>query len=159
MQLSFVGRRHMKGIAICSYIQGLRLSTQASSTIPTALAITRKVDTMKNSEKYKSAEAREKAFLSHCKYRPECNGCEIRARRNNSPGGCAFAWLDLEAKEEKPLPCPYCGYTIMSVGECGEEQRCVMCADCGYRSQRCNTKDAAIARHNDLCRKLKGENS
>ena len=47
----------MKDIAICSYIQGLRLSTQASSTIPTALAITRKVDPMKTSEKYKTKDA------------------------------------------------------------------------------------------------------
>lgn len=61
---------------------------------------------MRNSEKYKTAEERENAFSGYC-LRQDCNKCWDMSPR--AGWGCLLKWLDLEAEEEKPLPCPLCG--------------------------------------------------
>ena len=77
---------------------------------------------MKNFEKYKTAKERSEAFFGFktecatCKFKPECNGLLAE---------CAFFWLDLEAKEEKPLPCPLCGARM------GVHGGLLKCTGCG----------------------------
>lgn len=52
---------------------------------------------MTNTEKYKTAKEREEAFRKFCGA-SGCNTCPVRQSEMIS---CRFAWLDLEADEEK----------------------------------------------------------
>lgn len=112
---------------------------------------------MKNSEKFKSIQERSDAFRGFCRSR-HCQDCELDPTQDNIE--CAYAWLNLEAEEEKPMPCPFCGGTQLeepyALDRGHKEDYTVWCPQCGYRSCFCNTKEGAIARHNALCRRLKG---
>lgn len=67
---------------------------------------------MLNQEKYKTPEERINAFNEWC-FNRDCKSCELKSRNNFDSGAiCRFYWLALEAEEEKPEPCPFCG------GEC-----------------------------------------
>ena len=62
-----------------------------------------------------------------------------------------FEWLALEAEEEKPEPCPFCG------GECRTvvnqyEDHVVGCDNCCYCSREFNSDSEAIAAHNRVAR-------
>ena len=62
-----------------------------------------------------------------------------------------FEWLALEAEEEKPEPCVFCG------GECRTvvnqyEDHVVRCDNCCYCSREFNSDSEAIAAHNRICR-------
>ena len=62
-----------------------------------------------------------------------------------------FEWLALEAEEEKPEPCFFCG------GECRTvvnqyEDHVVRCDNCCYCSREFNSDSEAIAAHNRVCR-------
>ena len=62
---------------------------------------------MKNFEKYKTALERTSALREFCG-KNTCNKCAL-GNLNRNVIDCQFAWLDLEAEEEKPMPCPFCG--------------------------------------------------
>ena len=62
-----------------------------------------------------------------------------------------FEWLALEAEEEKPEPCFFCG------GECRTvvnqyEDHVVGCDNCCYCSREFNSDSEAIAAHNRVAR-------
>lgn len=61
---------------------------------------------MKNSEKFKTAKARERAFEKFCidvqKNNGYCFNCPAaRNARKKKIMRCSFAWLDMEAEENK----------------------------------------------------------
>ena len=99
---------------------------------------------MLNSEKYKTAEERAKAFQVYC--------AVPKLKKHLSCIECQFAWLDLEAEEEKPLPCPICGCAvdIRKIGDYHTRSQ-VQCT-CGYRCAWCDSGDEAIAQHNRVAR-------
>lgn len=62
---------------------------------------------MTNGEKYKTAQELAEAFDKFCnKSSADC--CLDKLDLTNRNEDCAFAWLDLESEEKKPLPCPFC---------------------------------------------------
>ena len=63
---------------------------------------------MTNGEKFKTAEERGKAFNAYCHSRL-CADCELDGFNKCQESSCYFHWLELEAKEEALLPCPFCG--------------------------------------------------
>jgi len=106
---------------------------------------------MTNGEKYKTVQERAIAFNRFCAF--DNNGmCEkdcVLDKENFTCGGCAFHWLELEAKEEKPLPCPFCGNEMdISASYCA-----IVCPQCGYRSPINSDVKTAIAAHNKVAKK------
>ena len=63
---------------------------------------------MLNQDKYKTPEERDNAFNKWC-FNRDCKSCNLKAHNIDGDAGCRFYWLDLEADEEKPEPCPFCG--------------------------------------------------
>lgn len=98
---------------------------------------------MTNKEKYKTPEERAEAFRRFCKSMKDCNICPI----GMEPDRCTFAWLSLEAEEEKPLPCPFCGEDgrITELKEGGFRAFCWKCLSA---SSAYSTKAEAIAAWN-----------
>ena len=100
---------------------------------------------MTNEEKYKTPEERNEAFSRFC---GGANGCSPCPLGKTLPTRCHFSWLALEAEEEKPLPCPFCG------GECvahHDDERvgyAVFCLECKANSRAYTTKADAIAAWN-----------
>ena len=111
---------------------------------------------MKNGEKYKAVEERIENYDKFCAQHT-CDSCPI--------GGvgkvvthCKFRWLELEAEEEKPMKCPYCGGDVV-LGKSTRiktgEHRQIWCSDeqgCGYYGPLKKTLEGAIAAHNRVCR-------
>ena len=106
---------------------------------------------MTNEEKFKTPEERLAAFREYCdRHREKFNGCTIGncPLRTTSTRACQFLWLALEAEEEKPLDCPFCG------GECvahHDDERvgyAVFCLECKANSRVYTTKADAIAAWN-----------
>lgn len=62
---------------------------------------------------------------------------------------CVMNWLALEAKEEKPEPCPFCGGETVSRHLA--RGFCVEC-DCGYVGSFAETEVNAISAHNHVAR-------
>lgn len=87
---------------------------------------------MTNEEKYKTPQGRTSAFTRFCSER-NCRECQCRGGGAN----CRFAWLALEAEEEKPIPCPFCGGDNIDIFETdfgrSEDpyQFAVKCHSCG----------------------------
>lgn len=106
---------------------------------------------MKNEQKYNTAEERNYAFAKYCGSRL-CQECKLHDKRNNELT-CAFNWLSLEAEDEKPEPCPFCGGITTNV-KCGGVYR-VECVRCGYKSANRNDPSAAIAAHNRVARAVR----
>lgn len=108
---------------------------------------------MKNSEKFQTAEERGQAFDEYCNSRI-CNDCPAWDRDDS--GNCRFAWLDLDAEEEeKPLPCPFCGFnTVVTSHDTVRHANdyCIECTNCNYRSEEKYQRDSAIADHNRVAR-------
>lgn len=86
---------------------------------------------MTNEQKFKTPEERHEAFRRFCREHNNCdkgcNNCPVYSMR----GGCRFAWLTLEAEEEKPLPCPLCGGEAVAVQPWLTGGASVMCKKCG----------------------------
>ena len=111
---------------------------------------------MTNAEKYLTADERAKAFSLYC------NGQDIsrcpddrRIACVHRCVECALRWLDMEAKEEKPLPCPFCGSnTVVTsyVTVRHVDNHLVECTNCQYRSEEKFDRDCAIAAHNRVAR-------
>lgn len=106
---------------------------------------------MKNSEKFKTAKKRARAFSKWCNLMNGKNCLMIKSCNH-----CAFTWLDLEAppEKEKPLPCPFCGGEVefaQLVG--GDSVRC----KCGYCAPFFDSESEAIAAHNKVARAVMKE--
>ena len=108
---------------------------------------------MKNEQKYKTAEERVKAF-DRWRKTIKCEGCSQMCDKCEAgplADECGFKWLTLEAEEEKPNPCPFCGGMTEVItdeqGYCG-----VSCIHCDYTSERYRQSIYAIAAHNRVCR-------
>ena len=110
---------------------------------------------MTNSQKYKTADERARAFSAHCE-NTNCEECGVRDKSNGELG-CVLGWLDLEAEEEeKPLPCPFCGGEVKfkHMGS-GYSYVC----ECGYCATFSEFKSEAIAAHNRVARAALAEAS
>lgn len=106
---------------------------------------------MRNFEKYKTAEEREKAHYKYCCKQPR-ESCDIKNCRE-----CSFAWLDLEAEEEKPMNCPFCGGEIYLAHD-SYGQAYVGCKNCRYTySNDGKSDDEIIADHNRVAKDGSGE--
>lgn len=100
---------------------------------------------MTNQERYETPQERNSAFTKFCTEQ-DCKECECYEKGVN----CSFAWLALEAEEEKPLPCPFCGseaevregYSVMPKGVF------VQCKHCWAFVAGFKTKSDAIAAWN-----------
>ena len=57
---------------------------------------------MKNKDKYATPEDRSEAFAYHCRVQPCCEDCTVykMVTKQKKRIQCAFAWLELEAKED-----------------------------------------------------------
>ena len=76
-----------------------------------------------------------------------CDKCEAGPLADE----CGFKWLTLEAEEEKPNPCPFCGgMTELITDEQGYYG--VSCIHCDYTSERYRQSIYAIAAHNRVAR-------
>lgn len=111
---------------------------------------------MTNAEKYRTAEARSKAFTKWCAEKQktaigkvakhECSDCPL----DEHTPCCFFYWLDLEAEDEKPLPCPFCGSPCVVVYNAVE---CANKDGCAYRCwQKGFGADGNVAAHNRFAR-------
>ena len=113
---------------------------------------------MTNEQKYKTPEERIRAFGGFCSKHFRCIDCPFYSLRDK-PSWCVLKWLALEAEEEKPLPCPYCHKETMPIHIHSDNCFAVKCCmGCGYTSAHTCTEHGAIHNHNELCRKVKGEN-
>ena len=67
---------------------------------------------MTNWEKYNSTNDRVMAFRRYCAD-IGCANCGIKpyaeAKHTTCVDRCILKWLALEAEEEQPIPCPFCG--------------------------------------------------
>lgn len=101
---------------------------------------------MTNEQKYKTAEERFNAFYKKC-----CS-CGVTICGHIKVINCLNNWLAIEAKEEKPEPCPFCNGKTEIVSCNGGIQ--VRCTHCGYTSEgyREGKENEAIAAHNRVCR-------
>lgn len=105
---------------------------------------------MTNEEKYKTPEERQEAFETFCESQrfdnmPCSKCCEIR--NNKSKASCEYIWLALEAEEDKPLTCPFCGADGIITEVKGGGFK-VFCVECLSMSSAYTTKDKAIAAWN-----------
>lgn len=104
---------------------------------------------MTNAEKYKTAEERVEAFGKFCAATKLKKQCEDAL----SCTECQFAWLDMEAEEEKPLPCPSCGNkSVFIVHDKSSPMPWSVKCSCGYSSERTPDKELTIATHNRVAR-------
>ena len=63
-----------------------------------------------------------------------------------------FEWLALEAEEEKPEPCPFCGNKYLAITKDGNNLWSASCTACLYESRHHADRDTAIAAHNRVAR-------
>lgn len=105
---------------------------------------------MKNFEKFKTAKERTEA-------------CSTFLVRHNEYEDipyieAAMIWLDLEAEEETPLPCPFCGGDTFTVEYDFFGYWGVKCSadGCWYHSHLCKSESEAIAAHNRVAKAVMG---
>ena len=133
-----------------------------NESVKQVIADFKKTIGMKNFEKYKTAEDRVYAFREFCN--PIVRSCQTACKMSNAdkfggvdPMKCFSNWLELEAEDEKPLPCPFCGgETHTNSGHILADvvHHWVDCIspECMYRSAHCTDRAKSIAAHNRLCR-------
>ena len=114
---------------------------------------------MTNEQKYKTPEERNHACSEWC-FNRDCKSCKLKAHNFDGDSECRFYWLALEAEEEKPEPCPFCGgETHINLGhlKAGVVHYWVDCIspECMYRSAHYTDKDTAIAAHNRVARAVR----
>lgn len=108
---------------------------------------------MKNFEKYKTTKEREHAYVEYCRKHSNCGSCALCPLndKNEKAYVCSFFWLDLEAEEEKPMNCPFCGCRCERFGVRDSIQ--IVCDDpCGYRTKYYDSYEEAVAAHNRVCK-------
>ena len=102
---------------------------------------------MTNGEKYRSIDDRVTAFRRYCAD-IGCPNCCIKpyaeAKHNMCVDRCILKWLALEAEEEKPLPCPFCGRNAVCDRTPGISPN-VRCTGCGALIYRDTLVDAIAA--------------
>lgn len=101
---------------------------------------------MTNEEKYKTPEERAEAFSKFC-ISKKCDDCACAKQGKKGISLCEFKWLTLEAEEEKPLPCPFCG-ADGRITELKEGGFRAFCWECLSASGTYSTKADAIAAWN-----------
>jgi len=106
---------------------------------------------MTNAEKYKTAKWRDEEFRNFCKI-GNCDKCPLHHRECGKIG-TQFAWLELEAEGEMPLPCPFCGSDVDVVSLTGDWKSC-RCI-CGYDSPMKINEEDAISAHNRVAKAVK----
>ena len=116
---------------------------------------------VKNEQKFKTAEERVKAFGEFCKneFCNQCNHLDCKLHKQGSAIlHCYDGWLSLEADEEKPEPCPFCGNPCSVCASTHYEHR-IVCnnLECGYHSQAFPKESDAdlIAAHNRVARAVR----
>jgi len=106
----------------------------------------------KNSEVYKTAHERAVAFDKFCKRDYDdfnCDSCKFYPFKKRIE--CWLSWLDLEAEDEKPLPCPFCGAEVEFDHNCNVFN----CTSCNYMSSGPLMNESAIAAHNRVAKKCR----
>ena len=114
---------------------------------------------MLNQDKYKTAEERNHAFSDWC-FNRDCKSCNLKAHNIDGDSECRFYWdsecrfywLALEAEEEKPEPCPFCGNRYLAITKDGNNLWSVSCTACLYESRHHADRDTSIAAHNRVAR-------
>lgn len=104
---------------------------------------------MTNEEKYNTPEERYNAFSNYCRNH-KCGCCPMMNMGTSHE--CAFYWLALEAEEEKPMPCPFCGAKCEVIGAINHRAKCT---ECNYESIMDSDKEKVIAAHNRVCRAVR----
>lgn len=99
---------------------------------------------MTNEQKYKTTLERVNAYCASKGLSPCTVGYALAVDY--------FGWLAIEAEDEKPAPCPFCGGETRPVHFAGVSF--VKC-DCGYTSPVAETEDAAIAAHNRVAKAVR----
>ena len=99
---------------------------------------------MTNAEKFTTAEEREIAFNKWCK-----------TQQHDCPRGskclrCMFHWLDLEAEDEKQLPCPFCGGTDLVMQDVGGFE--IACQGCGFHTPSYMVLEKLISEYQRVAR-------
>lgn len=108
---------------------------------------------MKNFEKYKTVDERANAYEDFC-FNHDCEDCPL----NGTKPDCGqsrgqFAWLELDADAEEPLPCPCCGNKMLHKHDVINDAKVwLSCGECGYRSPWEMNIDVAVRRHNEIAR-------
>lgn len=101
---------------------------------------------MTNEEKFKTVDERFEACVEFLKNHKEYDKVPYVE--------AVLRWLALEAEEEKPEPCPFCGGKCVCANEWNGMFR-VVCHEkenCWYSSSLYDTRSAAIAAHNRVVR-------
>ena len=107
---------------------------------------------MKNCEKYKTADERAKALRAFCNSNKTCKRCTLYDTIDDVRI-CAFHWLELEAEEEKPEPCPFCGGKMQLMFEQQNDAHCLVCyGGCGYTTGAYASEAEAISWNNRVAR-------
>ena len=100
---------------------------------------------MTNEQKYKTIQERHRAIGEYCKLQHNCRDCACRSDKNHG-WVCVFSWLALEAeKEEKPLPCPFCGGEAHVIDFTNPF---VQCSKCGISTNNYSYRYEAVAAWN-----------
>ena len=105
-----------------------------------------------NEMRYKTAEDRVKAFGEFCDHNICDKSCAAYGNLTCETSECMARWLSLEAEEEKPEPCPFCGK------ECRVLRGrivSVSCSECNYMSSGSTEEAEAIATHNRMARAVR----
>lgn len=105
---------------------------------------------MTNEQKYKTTKERISEFQRFCDKQEGCTKCEA-VNNEGIRSSCAFHWLALEAEEEKPEPCPFCGGTTEVITD-EQGYYGVSCIHCDYTSERYEQSIYAISAHNRVFR-------
>lgn len=105
---------------------------------------------MTNREKYKDTEERAKMFCKFCSSKKGCVNCQFN-KVDAIPYACAYAWAELEYKEEL-LPCPFCGGEAKLISSV---ESWVECSFCGINTKCCACDSGAIEKWN---RRMKNDN-
>lgn len=103
---------------------------------------------MTNEQKYKTPEERAEAFSKFCCISRKCDDCACAKQGKKGISLCEFKWLTLEAEEEKPLPCPFCGSKDIKVIQATVSGYVATCNDCWAASRAETTKADAVAAWN-----------
>lgn len=106
---------------------------------------------MTNREKYKDQKEIVKKFIDFCNSKKGCIGCPIDSGIHLNIGippavKCAYAWEELEYKEEL-MPCPFCGgdarvYKDLCHTDLSTTFYTVICTKCGARTHNNFLEDA-----------------
>ena len=116
---------------------------------------------MTNEQKYKTAEERVKAFeYQHCERYSDCAQCQYNSLCGGIDGrtiGIRIMahWLAIEADEEKPEPCPFCGHEVSKKTHMNTGRNWIECNNCHYTSAEKSTIEDAIAAHNRVSRAVR----